>query len=141
MKGKEQPIEINRMAEALVGAFDKAWNDRDHEALEAFFTEDADFQFYYGLLVRGRERIKKYYRDKVFPYLPKGLRHITRSYKIRVLTDEVLIADGRVDLVEVNEEGEEIQVQRRLKVTTVSLKDEGVLQFSAVRLMVPVKDL
>ena len=79
MKGKEQPTEINRMAEALVGAFDNAWNNRDHEALEAFFTEDADFQFYHGLLVRGRERIKKYYRDKVFPYLPKGLRHVTRS--------------------------------------------------------------
>ena len=57
-----------------------------------------------------------------------------------MLTDEAVIADGRVDLVEVNEEGEEIQVQRRLKVTTVSLKENEGWRFSAVRLMVPVKD-
>jgi hypothetical protein len=56
------------------------------------------------------------------------------------LTDEVVIGDGRVDLVIVNEEGEEIQVQRRLKVTTVVLKDDQGWRFSAVRMMVPVKD-
>ncbi len=39
MKGKEQPTEINRMAEALVGAFDNAWNNRDHEALEREIIE------------------------------------------------------------------------------------------------------
>jgi uncharacterized protein (TIGR02246 family) len=131
---------LEEISAALVSKFDTAWNNRDPEALAAFFTEEADFQFYYGHLVRGRERIKKYFANKVFPYLPKGLRHITRSYKVRVLTDEVVIGDGRVDLVIVNEEGQEIRVQRRLKVTTVILKDDQGWRFSAVRMMVPVKD-
>ena len=140
MKSDKTLNEIEDIATDLVSKFDAAWNNRDPEALAAFFTEKADFQFYYGLLVRGRERIKKYYTNKVFPYLPEGLRHVTRSYKVRVLTDEVVIGDGRVDLVVVNEEGEEIRVQRRLKVTTVVLKEDEGWRFSAVRLMVPVKD-
>ena len=133
--------EIENFSTELISLFDAAWNGRDAKALAVLFTEDADFQFYYGHLVRGRERIKKYFRDKVFPYLTEGLRHVTRTYKVRTLTDEVVIGDGRVDLVEFNEEGEKIAVQHRLKVTTVVITDEGGWLFSAVRIMVPVKDL
>lgn len=140
MKKEIPPQTIKELSSELVSKVDTAWNERDPDALAALFTEDADLQFYYGHMVRSRERIKKYYRDKVFPYLSEGLRHVTRSYKVRALTDEVVIGDGRVDLVVFNEEGEEIAVQRRLKVTTVGVKDEGGWRFSAVRIMVPVKD-
>ena len=124
----------------LVRRFDAAWNGRDPDTLASLLTEDADFQFYYGHLVRGRDRIQRYYREKVFPYLPEGLKHVTRSYKVRQLTDGVVIADGRVDLVDENEKDPEKRVQRRLKVTTVVVTEGESWLFSAVRIMVPVKD-
>jgi uncharacterized protein (TIGR02246 family) len=132
--------ELDVVFEELVNKFDAAWNGRDPDALGVLLTEDADFQFYYGLLVRGRERIKRYYREKVFPYLPEGLKHITRSYKVRQLTDKVVIADGRVDLVDEDEEDPEKRLQHRLKVTTVVVKEEKGWRYSAVRIMVPMKE-
>ena len=124
----------------LIEDFDRAWNERDAEALAELFTEEADFQFYYGLMVRGREKIQKYYRDKVFPYLPEGLKHVTKSPRVRRISDGVLIGDGRVDLVDIDEKDPEKAVQQRLKVTTVVVKNEYGWKFSAVRVMKPVKE-
>lgn len=123
----------------LVSRFDAAWNQRDPDALASFFVEEADFQTYHGILLRGRERIRRFYRDKVFPYLEEGLAHITRKYQVREINDDVLIGDGRVDLV-MMEDGEEREVQKRLKVTTVVVREGEDWRFSAVRVMVPVKE-
>ena len=132
--------EIQEMADELISKFDTAWNTRNDVDLAVLFHEEADFQFHYGHLVRGRERIKRYYRDKVFPYLPEGLKHVTRSYKARTLTEGVVIGDGRVDLVNENEKDPDKKVHKRLKVTSVVQKGEDGWLFSAVRLMIPVKD-
>jgi uncharacterized protein (TIGR02246 family) len=140
MKSKGIDPKFKEAGRLLVEAFDRAWNERDPEVLASMFTEEADFQFYYGLMVRGREKIKRYYREKVFPYLPKGLRHVTRSSKARQITDTVIIGDARVDLVDIQEENPGKAVQQRLKVTTVVVKEDGEWMFSAVRVMCPVKD-
>jgi uncharacterized protein (TIGR02246 family) len=140
MKKDQLLPEIERVSAEIVKRFDAAWNGRDAKALGEMFTEDADFQFYYGLLVRGRERIQKYYAEKVFPYLPEKLRHFTRSSKVRAVAEGVLIGDGKVDLVEVDDQGAEIAVQRRVKVTTVVVKEGGQWKFAAARVMVPVKE-
>jgi uncharacterized protein (TIGR02246 family) len=125
--------------EELISKFDSAWNTRDADALADLFTEDADFQFYHGILVGGKERLRKFYRDKVFPYLEEGLTHVTRKYKVREITDGVVIGDARVDLV-IMEEGEEKEIQKRLKVTSVVVREEEDWKYSAVRVMEPVKD-
>jgi len=137
---KPTPSEIEKISAALISRFDTAWNGRDAEALAELFTDEADFQFYYGHLARGRDKIRRYYATKVFPYLAENLRHITRSSKTRVLAEGALIGDGRVDLVEVDEKGSELKVQRRLKVTTVVVQAGGDWKFAAVRMMVPVKE-
>ena len=139
MKSNPLAPGLEEASAELVSRFDAAWNNRDPEALASFFTEDADFQFYYGILVRGREKIKRYYRDKVFPYLEENLIHITRKYKVREISDGVVIGDGRVDLVIV-ENGEEKEIQKRLKVTTVVVREGREWKYAAVRVMVPVKD-
>jgi uncharacterized protein (TIGR02246 family) len=131
--------EIEDLSAELVSRFDAAWNERDADGLAALFSEDADFQFYYGHLVRGREKIRKYYQDKVFPYLEEGLRHVTRKYQVRVLTEGAILGTGRVDLVEVDGEGREVRVQRRVRVTTVVVREGDEWKFAAVRVMVPVK--
>ena len=130
---------LDSSSEKLVEDFDQAWNERDAEALAALFTEDADFQFYYGHMVRGRKRIKSYYQDKVFPFLPENMRHLTHSYKTRQLGEGILISDGKVDLILVDENGEQIEVKRRIRVTTVTIEDKDQLKFAAVRIMIPVK--
>ena len=140
MKIKTADSELLKASQKLVEDFDRAWNERDVEALAELFTEEADFQFHYGLMVRGREKIKKYYRDKVFPSLAEGLRHVTKSPKVREISDTVVVGDGRVDLVDIDEKDPENAVQGRLKVTTVVVKENGDLKFSAVRAMKPVKD-
>ena len=140
MKPEKLSQELEDLSAEIISKFETAWNNRDADSLAALFHSEADFQFYYGIMVRGRERIKRYYTEKVFPYLPKGLRHLTRSYKLRLLTDGVVIGDGRVDLVDENEKDPEKRVQHRLRVTTVVVKDEEEWRFSAVRMMVPVKD-
>ncbi len=139
MKSPAIPPGLEKSIGELVSRFDDAWNQRDVEALAALFVEEADFQFYHGILVWGRERIKKFYRDKVFPYLEQGLNHITRKYQVREITGDVLLGNGRVDLVIV-EDGEEREVQKRLKATTVVVGEGEDWKFAAVRVMVPVKE-
>ena len=124
----------------LVERFDRAWNERDHEGLAALFHEEADFQFYHGIMVRGRERIQRFYRDKVFPYLPEGMQHVTRSYKMRQIAEGVVVGDGRVDLVDLQQPDPALAVQRRVKATGVVVKDDQGCRYAAVRIMVPVKD-
>ena len=124
----------------LVEQFDRAWNERDPEALAALFHKKADIQFYHGIMVRGRERIKRFYRDKVFPYLPEGMQHVTRSFKLRHIAEGVVIGDGRVDLVDLQQSDPQLAIHRRVKVTGVVVKDDQGRRFAAVRIMVPVKD-
>jgi uncharacterized protein (TIGR02246 family) len=140
MNQKTQDPELKTLSAQLVSSFDTAWNTRNPEALADLFQEGADFQFYYGLMLRGRKRIKKFYTEKVFPNLPEGWRHITRSFKARFLTDSVAIGDGKVDLVDENEADENKRLQRRIKVTSVVVKEGGRWLFAAVRLMVPTEE-
>jgi uncharacterized protein (TIGR02246 family) len=140
MKTLTPDPDLMEACQKLVDDFDQAWNRRDPEALAVLFDEEADFQFYYGLMARGREKIKRYYQEKVFPYLPEGLEHVTRSFKIRQITDTVLIGDGRVDLVDSQEKDPEKSLHQRLKVTTINVKGDDGWKFSAVRVMKPVKD-
>jgi hypothetical protein len=65
---------------------------------------------------------------------------VTKSFRVREISDTVLIGDGRVDLVDNNEKDSEKGVQQRLKVTTVVVKENGGWKYSAVRVMKPVKD-
>jgi uncharacterized protein (TIGR02246 family) len=129
--------DLIKTSQKMVEDFDRAWNERDPRALAELFVEDADFQFHNGLLVRGRKRIQRYYAEKVFPSLPVGMKHITRSARVRVITDGVIIGDGKVDLVDENETGPEKRVQRRLKVTTIAVKKAESWRFTAVRVMAP----
>ncbi len=131
--------EVEDLADHIALEGDTAWKNRDADSLAALFHSEADLQFYNGLILKGRKRIRKYYAKKVFPFLPEGLRHVTKSRNVRLLTETVAIGDSDVDLVDENEEQEEKRVQRRLKVTTVVIKENGTWQIAAVRMMIPTK--
>lgn len=139
MKVKTEDQDLIEISIQLAEKLDAAWNQRDPEAMANLFHEDADFQFHNGLLIRGRKRIKRYYAEKVFPTLLPGWRHITRSARVRRIAENVVIGDGKADLVDISVEDPEKGIQRRLKVTTVSVLDNKEWRFSAVRVMVPAE--
>ena len=140
MKHEADNQEVEDLSIQLASKFDTAWNNRDADSLASLFHIDADFQFYNGLLLRGQKLIKRFYSRSIFPSLPEGLRHLTRSARIRLLTETVAIGDAKVDLVDESEDDEEKRVQLRLLSTTVLIKEEEKWLVSAVRLMVPTKD-
>lgn len=136
---KERGVsEMEVLSSELVSAFDGAWNRRDAEALASLFHEDGDFHFYNGLELRGRRLIQRIYGRSVFPNLPEGLIHRTRSVRVRVLSDKVALGDGKVDLLDTTKADEENQVQLTVSATIILTNDDGRWGISAVRLMVPV---
>jgi uncharacterized protein (TIGR02246 family) len=130
--------EVEALSSQLVSAFDGAWNARDAEALASLFHEDGDFHFYNGLELRGRRLIQRIYGRSVFPSLPEGLVHKTRSMSVRLLSDAVALGDGKVDLLDTTKSDEEKQVQLTISATIILTHDDGCWGISAVRLMVPV---
>jgi uncharacterized protein (TIGR02246 family) len=129
--------EVEELSPQLISAFDAAWNARDAEALASLFHEDADFQFYNGLMLRGRRLIHRVYARSIFPSLPEGLRHRSEPARIRLVSETVALGDAKVELLDVNEEDEQKRVQLRIAATIVLAKDGGRWAISAVRLMVP----
>jgi len=130
--------EMEALSSELVSAFDGAWNRRDAEALASLFHEDGDFCFYNGLKLRGRRLIQRVYGRSVFPNLPGGLTHRTRSMRVRMLSDRVALGDGKVELLDTTKADEENQVQLTISATIILTNDDGRWGISAVRLMVPV---
>jgi uncharacterized protein (TIGR02246 family) len=59
MTREEILSEVERLSPRLVSDLDAAWNARDADALASLFHEDADFQFYSGLMLRGRRLIQR----------------------------------------------------------------------------------
>lgn len=129
--------DLKAAAGKLVADFDRAWNERDADALAELFTEGADFLFYNGLMLRGRDRIWKYYKEEVFQRLPEGWIHTTRSFKIRPLSETVILGDGEANLVDENEQGPDKRIKRTITVTTIAVKEGEDWRFTAVRLMMP----
>ena len=131
--------EVEDLSPRLVSDFDAAWNARDAEALAVLFQEDADFEFYNGLMLRGRRLIHRVYSRSIFPSLPSGLRHKTEVRRIRLLSETVALGDAKVALLDVNEDDEQKRVQRMISATIVLTKGDGRWAISAVRLMVPAE--
>lgn len=140
MKQEALYQEVKDLSIQLAAKIDTAWNNRDADSLASLFHTDADFQFYNGLMLRGQKLIRRFYSRSIFPSLPEGLRHLTKSTRIRLLTESVAIGDTKVDLIDEAEDDEEQRVQRRLMATTVLIKEKERWWISAVRLMVPTKD-
>jgi uncharacterized protein (TIGR02246 family) len=106
----------------LAKDLDEAWNARDAKALANLFTEDADFQFWTGQCVSGRNQIEKYYTSQVFPPMPENFRHSAVIERHRYIKSDVVIGDGYDDIV--GTRGEE-PFKMHLFFTCVSVKQDG----------------
>jgi uncharacterized protein (TIGR02246 family) len=122
----------------LVMDIDSTWNRRDAKGFSELFTQDADFRFYTGQMMRGRKEIEQFFAAS-FAELPADLIHETRGEHYRYLTPDAIIGDG---VVFVYPEGatEEQARSRPVLSTAVAMKKDGRWRFTAVRLMLPPQE-
>lgn len=115
---------------------DAAWNKYDAAAFSALFLDDADFQYWDGVLLKDRNEIEQFYSTKVFKNMQPGLRHTSTLQRIRFVRKDVVIGDGT--LVITREDAKENEKPGLSALfTSVAQKKNGQWRIAAVRLMFP----
>jgi uncharacterized protein (TIGR02246 family) len=89
---------VMTIVSGVVKELDATWNARDAIRFSNVFTEDGSFQFPVdGVVMNGREEIKKYYA-KLFPALPPMLKHVTAIKNINVISPDIIAVDIDVNI-------------------------------------------
>jgi uncharacterized protein (TIGR02246 family) len=115
---------------------DSAWNRHDAVAFSALFFDDADFQYWDGVLLMDRKEIEQYYRTNVFKNTPADMRHKGTLQRIRFIKKDVVIGDGTLVIFQKGAAENEKPALSAL-FTSVARKKDGKWQIAAVRLMFP----
>lgn len=66
------------------------------DAFCQLFLEDADFQYWDGVLLKDLKEIKQYYGTKVFKATPTRFRHFSIFQRIKFIEPNIAIGDGTV---------------------------------------------
>ncbi len=111
---------------------DYAWSRCDASAFAGLFDREADFSFLDGELIQGQEQIEQYLKNKVFKRSSEFRWQSSFMKKIRFITDDVAIGDGKIRVVE--KSGSEEQVWLEANVTVISVKKGDDWFISALRL-------
>jgi uncharacterized protein (TIGR02246 family) len=89
---------VLKIVSGVVKELDAAWNARDAIRFSNVFTEDGSFQFPVdGVVMNGREEIKKYYA-KLFPSLPHTVKHVTTIKDFHVISPDIIAVDIEVNI-------------------------------------------
>jgi len=113
---------------------DATWNRHDAVALSELFTEDADFQWHTGDVLKNQKQIEQYFSMSVFKDMPMDRRHNSTIQRIRFLRPDIAIGDGTLV---VSREGAPENEKPSLSVlfTSVAQKKNGHWYIAAVRLI------
>jgi len=117
----------------LTKELDKRWNQRDSTAFANLFEEDADFRFYTGAWVKGKDAIKTFWGGEVFPEMPANVKHLIVVKRVRFVSPDLAIGDGVLRFIDLGEGQEKIQSER--EGTLIAIKKNGRWCISAVRLV------
>jgi len=117
----------------LTKELDKRWNQRDPSAFANLFEEDADFRFYKGAWVKGKDAIKTFWGGEVFPGMPASVKHLILVKRVRFVSPELAIGDGVLRFIDLSEGQEQIQAER--EGTLIAIIKNGRWCISAVRLV------
>jgi uncharacterized protein (TIGR02246 family) len=115
---------------------DSAWNSHDAVAFSKLFLDDADFQYWDGVLLKDRKEIENYYSTKVFKNTPADMRHKGTLQRIRFIKKDVAIGDGTLVIYRKGAPENEKPALSAL-FTSIARKKNGKWQIAAVRLMFP----
>lgn len=115
---------------------DAAWNKYDAVAFSALFLDDADFQYWDGVVLKNRKEIEQYYSTKVFKNMQPGMQHTSSLQRIRFVKKNVVIGDGTLVITR---EGAPENEKPGLSAlfTSIAQKKNGQWKIAAVRLMFP----
>jgi uncharacterized protein (TIGR02246 family) len=72
------------------------WVTQDLEQFVALFSEDTDWENAFGWRLRGRERLKEFLRDFLWPR-QAGSQYGPVSYRVEFLTPELAVAEYGVE--------------------------------------------
>lgn len=97
------------------------------------FETDADFRFYSGPWVKGKEAIASFWNGEVFPGLSESARHVIGIERIRFVTADLMIGDGNLRIVDQVDGQEQILADR--KGTLIAVKKNEAWVIAAVRLV------
>ena len=117
----------------LTAELDKRWNQRDAEAFADLFDSDADFRFYTGPWVKGKEAITSFWNGEVFPGQSASTRHVIGIERIRFVSADLMIGDGNLRIVDQVDGKEQILADR--KGTLIAVKKDKAWFIAAVRLV------
>lgn len=117
----------------LTTELDKRCNERDAKEFADLFEADTDFRFYTGPWVKGKAAIESFWKNKVFPGLPKSLKHLSIIKRVRFVSQDFIIGDGTLRFVDDSSGKEQIHSER--EATLIAVKKEGCWRISAVRLV------
>jgi uncharacterized protein (TIGR02246 family) len=115
---------------------DSAWNRHDAVALSELFLDDADLQYWDGVVLNGRKEIEQYYSTKVFKNTPADMLHKGTLQRIRFIKKDVVIGDGTLVIYRKGAVMDEKPALSAL-FTSVAQKTDGKWRIAAVRLMFP----
>lgn len=121
----------------LSAELDRTWNARDAHAFAGLFDENGDFRFPDGLWIQGREAIELFWKEKIFPLRSREARHVVTSRRVRFVTEDVVIGEGTLRIVE-TVTGQE-QVYFEAEGTLLAVKRDLHWRIASIRLAVLVK--
>jgi uncharacterized protein (TIGR02246 family) len=131
-KDSKETTAIKKLALDL----DAAWNKYDAVAFSALFLDDADFQYWDGVVLKNRIEIEQYYSTKVFKNMQPGMRHTSTLQRIRFVKKDIVIGDGTLVITREGA-GENEKPALSALFTSVAQKKNGQWHIAAVRLMFP----
>ena len=84
---------------SIWSTLDAMWNARDAERFSALFTVDSSFGFVdRGQSLESRATIRQHFAGQ-FAKLAPDLLHRTSVHQVRVIADDVITADGKVEIL------------------------------------------
>jgi uncharacterized protein (TIGR02246 family) len=131
-KDSKETAAIKQLAHDL----DAAWNKYDAVTFSALFLDDADFQYWDGVVLKNRNEIEQYYSTKVFKNMQPGMQHTSTLQRIRFIKKDIVIGDGTLVITHEGASENEKPALSAL-FTSVAQKKDGQWHIAAIRLMFP----
>jgi uncharacterized protein (TIGR02246 family) len=133
-KDSKETAAVKQLAHDL----DAAWNKYDAVAFSALFLDDADFQYWDGVVLKNRKEIEQYYDTKVFKNMQPGMHHTSTLQRIRFVKKDIVIGDGNLVITREGASENEKPALSAL-FTSVAQKINGQWHIAAIRLMFPAE--
>lgn len=114
-------------------SLDAVWKEGDAEQFSELFTEDGSFRFPdRGQGLEGRAEIHRHFAAQ-FPRVAADVEHVTTVRQVYVVTSNVRLIDGTVEVLRRGEGSEQATVLRRFFITGVMLETEAGWRIRALR--------